>query len=313
MNEFERIEHWIKHLSRRDESIKEPIGDDCALVETGGVKLLLSNDEQIEKQHFARHFPAKGVGFKLIAANVSDIYACGGEPLWINLSVALPPELPDEWMLGFYEGVKAACERYRVSITGGNTTASDTLSLGAFIVGRCERFVSRRGANATEALMITGPLGESRAGLEHLLAQKSIQTENDNRLVKSHLYPDLPSRQIDFIARNATAAIDISDGLAGDLGHLIEKSGVGFLITDPEKLYSDALLSFCQDDGKQALKYALYGGEDYQIAFTLPATHAQEAQKLGALHIGTVTDNGKLQLSGPKGEIELPIRGFAHF
>lgn len=313
MNEFERIEHWTKSLNQKDESIKVPIGDDCALVESGGLKLLLSNDEQIEGHHFKRHFPPKGVGFKLIASNVSDIYACGGTPLWVNLAIALPPELPEGWMLSFYEGVSSACERFKLSITGGNTAASDTLSLGAFIVGRCDRFIARRGAKPDERLMLTGPLGESRAGLEHLLAERAIQSETDNAVVKSHLYPDLPSKLVAFIAEHATSAIDISDGLAGDLGHLMAQSGVGFLIEEPEALYSPHLLEYCRQDGKRALKYALFGGEDYQIAFTLPESQVKKAQSLGASLIGRATDTQKLQIHGPKEALELPAKGFVHF
>lgn len=302
-HEFDLIGSLISRLHPADASVVAGPGDDCACVRVGGELLLISNDEQIEDRHFTRAFPARGVGYKLIAANVSDILACGGVPKWVNLSLALPPQLDQAWVEALYDGIKEACENFGVSVTGGNTAASQKLHIGAFILGTAARFVPRSGARPGDGLFLSGPLGEARAGLEKLLSG-----EMDHPLAKTHLYPAVALHLQPLIGAFATAAIDISDGLAGDLGHLMAQSGVGFEIADPSRLYASKLAGWLGGEEK-ALEYALFGGEDYQCAFTLPPDRTDQALALGCLAIGQATAAKTLKV----GQKTIAPKGFEHF
>ena len=302
-HEFDLINTLTKRLNAPDRSVVAGPGDDCACVQIGGELLLISNDEQIEDRHFKRHFPAHGVGYKLIAANVSDILACGGLPKWVNLSLTLPGDLDQTWVEALYDGIAKACETFGVSVTGGNTAASDRLHIGAFILGSATRFVPRSGARPGDALMISAPLGLSRAGLEKLL-----EGDAAHPLAQHHLYPAPPLHLQPFIAAHATAAIDISDALAGDLGHMMAQSGAGFRIDRPDRLYARELVDFLGSEAL-ALEYALYGGEAYQLAFTLPQASVKEAESLGCLLIGEATQEAGLFLH----ETAIAPKGFEHF
>ncbi|MGE4295403.1 MAG: thiamine-phosphate kinase [Campylobacterales bacterium] len=301
-HEFELIRTLVSTLSAPGESIVAGPGDDCACVRIGGELLLISNDEQIEDRHFKRSFPPHGVGYKLIAANVSDILACGGTPKWVNLSLALPGNLPQSWIEALYRGIDEACRVFGLSVTGGNTAAADKLHIGAFILGTAKRFVPRSGARPGDVLMLGGTPGKSRAGLEKLLLG-----QNDHPFCKAHLYPAVPLHLQPLIETYATAAIDISDALAGDLGHLMTQSGVGFEIADPGLLCDGALAAEAGEAA--ALEYALFGGEDYLPLFTVDAAHAAFAQAQGCVAIGRATRETVLKV----GQKYITPKGFEHF
>ncbi|MDR2638343.1 MAG: thiamine-phosphate kinase [Helicobacteraceae bacterium] len=302
-SEFEIIGLLTKRLRTRGRGVIQGVGDDCACVAAGGELLLISNDDMRENVHFRRDFPPRGVGFKLIAANASDILACGGVPKWINLSIGVPADLDESWLIELYDGVNDALERFGVTATGGNLTRCESVQLGGAILGTTTRFVSRRGAKAGDDLWLSAPLGASRLGLEALLKGSADET-----LAKMHLYPRLALALQPLIARYASSAIDISDGFLGDLGHLAEASGVGFEVSDPKALIADEALLAIGDFDK-ALDFALHSGEEYQLLFTAPSDAHKTILDAGAIAIGRAIADRKL-ISG--GKTYAP-RGFSHF
>jgi thiamine-monophosphate kinase len=278
------------------------VGDDCACVQAGGKLLLISNDDQIENTHFTRSFPPRGVGYKLIASNVSDILSCGGIAKYINISLHIPNDINEKYILEVYEGIKEACVEYAADITGGNTSASATLALGAFVIGETDRFVTRGGAREGDLLYISAPFGRSRFGLERLL-----KGETNHPLSNAHLYPKLPTHIQPLIAGFATSAIDVSDGFLGDLGHIAEKSGVGFNIYDRSSIIDQELLRFM--DKKSAVGYALNSGEEYQLIFTIAPYDKKEADRYSILPIGEAISGQGLFLEGRA----VRVKGFMHF
>ncbi|GHV07404.1 thiamine-monophosphate kinase [Campylobacterota bacterium] len=299
LNEFELIDAITKWLNPGSKKILKPIGDDCACVKIGGKLALLSNDEQIENTHFKRSFDPHGVGYKLIAANVSDIYACGGKPKFVNLALAVPSDLDERWIGKLYDGINEACMAFGVSVTGGNTTRSDTLAIGAFIVGTTSRFVPRSGAKAGDLLYVSAPLGASRFGLERLLAG-----EAKHPLTEAHLYPKLPSEIVKTVRKYASACIDISDGFLGDLRQIAKTSGVGFRIDDPSQIADMRLIA--ELGSEKAKEYALYGGEEYQLLFTAPRKYRD---KFALEPIGEALEARLFSIGGVRKEAQ----GFDHF
>ncbi|MDR0747468.1 MAG: thiamine-phosphate kinase [Helicobacteraceae bacterium] len=292
--EFELIEKLTSNF--------EMIGDDCACVKVGGKLLLISNDDQIENTHFTRSFPPRGVGYKLVISNVSDILSCGGIAKYINISLHIPKDINEEYILEVYEGIKRACKEYAVDITGGNTSTSATLAISAFILGETDRFVTRGGAQEGDLLYISAPLGKSRFSLERLLAG-----EADHPLYDTHLYPKLPTHIKPLIAGFATSAIDISDGFLGDLGHIVNKSKVGFNIYNRLSIADRELLRFM--DEESAVEYALNSGEEYQLIFTIAPRDKKEADRYSLLPIGEAIGGGGVFIEGEA----VRAKGFAHF
>jgi thiamine-monophosphate kinase len=302
-DEFDLIESLTKRLRTKRDDVIRGAGDDCACVTIGGELLLISNDEMRENVHFKRDFPPRGVGFKLIAANASDILACGGVPKWINLSIGAPEDLDTNWLFELYDGINEALVKFNVAATGGNLTRSDRIQLGGAIFGTTKRFIARGGAKVGDDLWLTAPLGNSRLGLEALL-----RGDRGDAAINSHLYPKLAFELSELIAKFAASAIDISDGFLGDIAHLMKASGAGFVIDNPQALISQETLNRIGDFDK-ALDFALNSGEEYQALFTAPRKKREVFMDAGGILLGSVTRSKTLLIGGKS----YKPRGFSHF
>ncbi len=263
MGEFELID-LIKRILN-----SERIGDDCASVEVGGEKLLLTTDCLVEGVHFLKSYPYEAVGWKAVSVNVSDIVANGGEPIWLLVSLKMP-EADSKMVEGLYLGIKKACEFYGCEVVGGNISRAKEMALDISAVGKSDRFVGRKGARPGEGIFVSGTLGDSRAGLELLLMEKKTYESFELALIERHIRPTARIDYVRHIRKYASASMDISDGLVADAGHLSSRSEVRIDIDTSKLPLSKELKLFCDKYGKNPLDYALFGGEDYQLLFTHP-------------------------------------------
>jgi len=257
---IERIKEWLG---------TKTIGDDCAPIDLGGKKLLLTVDAMVEEVHFRREYPPEAVGWKSISAGVSDVVGNGGEPLWVLVSLSLP-DIEVSYVKRLYDGIGRACKFYGCEVVGGNISRADRISLHISVVGRSERFVGRSGAKAGDRLFVSGTLGDSRAGLELLLMGKEGYEPFELSLIERHLRPSARIDYVGHLRKYASASMDISDGLLIDAGHLSRRSGVRVDINTANLPLSEELRRFCEKYNKDPLDYALRGGEDYQLLFTHP-------------------------------------------
>ncbi len=328
MDEFKLIEKMAQILGKAGERL----GDDCADLGDG---LIATVDAMVENVHFLPNTPPDLLAKKLVATNVSDITASGGAPLWGLINLNLPQSLGEQWVEKFYAGLKDALAKYRFNLAGGNTSRAGELSFSLTLIGKAKRFIPRSGAKNGDLVFLTGKTGLSAAGLAILLkapdlllslsdrsalrqklwahggvqdlggSLKNLSYHDLKLLLERHLVPRARTDALAFLQKAATAAIDISDGLVADLGHLCASSGVAINLTDlalPTRL----VRIFGK---KSAMRFALSGGEDYEIAFTTPPKYKQAALDLGFLHIGTVSDGAGVFYGGKA----LECAGFNHF
>jgi thiamine-monophosphate kinase len=254
------------------------VGDDCAVYELSkGHYLLATCDMLIEDVHFCRKTASAFlIGCKAMACSLSDIAAMGGHPLFALISIGLPETTSEEFVQDLYVGIRSMCRDYQVVLVGGDTVRSpEKIVIDISMVGECPKakFIPRSGAKSGDAIVVTGHLGDSAAGLD-LLEKRVTEPDTERRsvLVEAHLAPEPRCAQGAFLAENFKihSMIDISDGLSGDLKHICDSSKLGARIRADQIPISDTLQEFCSGARIDPLTYALAGGEDYELLFTLP-------------------------------------------
>lgn len=275
-----------------------PIGDDCAVLEVpAGEKLLATVDMMVEGIHFkVEDTDPVTLGRRALAVNLSDIAAMGGTPRWCLISLGLPA--PSPFVDGLYEGLGDMARRHGVLVAGGNIARlPERMAIDITVVGTAANPILRSGARPGNDIYVTGPLGRSAAGLQCLLRGN----RNHPALVAAHLDPQPRIEQGRQLAALATAMIDISDGLAQDLGHICERSRTGANLDSASIPIDDETRRAAAELGLDPLRLALHGGEDYELLYAGPA---------GApgVRIGQVTAGG-LTLDGQP----LDPRGWDHF
>ncbi len=280
LGEFGLIARLTAGLASRPD-VLVGVGDDCAVLDVGGERVLLATcDAQLEGQHFllANATPEQ-IGRKAMAVNLSDIASMGGVPRYALVSLLLPADLSVGFIDGFYRGLRLEAERYGVLIVGGNITSAQGFGVDITLLGqaRREQVLLRSGARPGDVLLVTGTLGESAAGL-HLLLHPELVVPAliAERLKQAHRVPvpRVPEGRVLASLGVVTAMLDISDGLAGDLGHLCEQSHVGAIVDEAALPIAKETYQAAQLVGRPALDWALSGGEDYQLLFTAPPAAA---------------------------------------
>jgi thiamine-monophosphate kinase len=269
------------------------VGDDAAAVRGRPETLLLTTDTLLEGVHFRRSTATlRDIGAKAIAVNVSDIAAMGGEPRYALLALALPPDLDVAEADELFAGVLDMAQEHGVALVGGDTCAGPSgVVLSVTLVGQVDGLPMRRsGAGPGDAILVTGSLGASAAGLAVLergpatLAAAHVET-----VVRAHRRPTprvAESRQI-RAAGGATAMIDLSDGLVTDLGHIAAESGVGAWIDVDTLPLAEATLAVARALGVDPLRWALSGGEDYELLFTATPDRAADLARAVTARTGT--------------------------
>src|SRR5690554_6352985 len=292
IGEFELIAR-LTAGRKYDQSVVLGIGDDAAVIQApDGGSLLACTDMLVEGVHFSREkTPPAAVGHKALAANLSDIAAMGGIPRQALVAAGWPPGCTLEYVEGVYKGLHALAEEYGVNIIGGDTVRAPVMIINITIIGESRgKAVGRNGARPGDLLAVTGRVGAAAAGLALLRAgtegagaqgEGGLPEAVREDLIRAQLYPvpRLRAAAVLAAAGAVTAMIDLSDGLAGDLGRLAAASGVGALLYADElpiDSHTRAAAAFLKED---ALRWALYGGEDYELLAALPSEKAAAARE----------------------------------
>lgn len=270
----------IKRISRKikDRSVLNQIGDDTAVVKVGGKLLLLTTDTLIEDDHFSLRWSTPyQIGMKAMEVNVSDIAASAGKPKYVLISLCLREDTDVEFVDELYRGIYAVANRYGFEVIGGNLTHGKQIVIDVAMIGETKKPVLRSEAKAGDLICVTGDLGKSRAGLE--LFRHFGEGAKRFDIVKSHLEPKARLKESAVIAKFASAMIDVSDGLAPEVGHICEMSKVGAVIYKEKIPLSKQMIAAADLVKKDAIDFALHGGEDFELVFTLPEKRMNELKK----------------------------------
>jgi thiamine-monophosphate kinase len=261
------------------------IGDDAAVLDFKGKKVVVSTDLLIEGVHFdLAYMPLKHLGYKAVVVNLSDICAMNAKPTQITVSVAVSNRFPLEAMEELFEGITLAAEQYKVDVIGGDTTSSQKgliISITAIGEADAEDLVYRDGAGETDLLVVTGDIGSAYMGLKVLEREKQVYLVNPNSQPDLDLYAYLVERQLKPEARTdvrtlfhalelkPTSMIDISDGLSSEIIHLCKNSKVGCNLYEDKLPIDPQLISVCEEFNIDSTTVAINGGEDYELLFTI--------------------------------------------
>jgi len=316
LSEFDIIERYFSHRAAARADVVLGIGDDAALLQVPADRqLVVAMDTLVAGRHFPPQTAAFDIGWKALAVNLSDLAAMGADPAWATLSLTLP-DADEAWLAGFADGFFALAERYRVELVGGDTTRGP-LAVTVQVHGLVEpgRALRRSGARAGQQLFVTGTPGDAACALQTLLSGEAVTPALLQRLNR-------PEPRVDFgvaLAGKVTgaAAIDISDGLLADLGHILDAGQCGATLWI-DRLPRSAGLASVQDE--TALACQLYGGDDYELCFSLDPERAGQLealarqQQLAVTRIGVLESQPGIRCRREDGSLYTPQgAGFDHF
>ncbi len=314
-------------LTGDPDRVVQGIGDDAAVVVGRDGPLVVTTDMLIERVHFIRGtLSPQQLGYKALAVNLSDIAAMGARPLDAFVSIAVPASVTVEELDGFYDGMKALAADSGVNLLGGDTTGSKAdLCINVVVTGTApaHELLYRSGARQGDRIVVTGTLGDSAGGLAILLGNPDLPDEVSAELIRAHVEPELYLREARILAASgaAGAAIDLSDGLASDLRHVCEQSGVGAIVDLNAVPLSDALRTLCAATGEDPIRLALTGGEDYRLLVTIHPKRLREVQELVTeatgrhlFDIGEIVEGDQIILRNAVGSTSvLEVSGWDHF
>lgn len=317
MNEFELIRHYFESTSLRRTDVPLGIGDDCALLAPkAGYQIAVTTDTMVEGVHFDKRLSPSDIGYKLMAVNLSDLASMGAEPSWISLALTLP-KADEIWLAEFSRGLAEMAKRFGVSLIGGDTTRGPlTLTVTAQGQVPSGQAMRRDGAQIGDLIFVSGTLGDAALALrKKVIAPLSAHARKD---VEERLFRPQPRVELGASIRQlASACIDISDGLAVDLAHILKRSKVGAVL-DTEKLPISS--HACHLLGEQgAVRQALAGGDDYELCFTVPPEHAEAVIQAAARAqtpitcIGKISQTKGLSLHYQGQAVDWHPQGYLHF
>ncbi len=272
MAEFSIIARYFQSLTTQN--IAVGVGDDCAVITPPHHQQLVTCvDTLVAGRHFPLHTAPHAIGWKSVAVNLSDLAAMGAKPHSILLALSLP-HIDEHWLAEFSRGIADCCQKYQVQLIGGDTTQSPTLTISITALGWIEtgQAILRSGAKVGDLICVSGQIGSAAYALHH--PQSALQSALD-----------YPIPQVDLgqlLCGYASSMIDISDGLAQDLGHIFTASQVGAVVQLADIPLSDELQ---QLDLAQQMQYVLSGGDDYQLCFTLSPQNLAHLQDFCSIPI----------------------------
>lgn len=317
--EFELIAHYFAAGGPRRPDVVLGIGDDAALLTVpAGHELAVSVDTLVAGVHFPAHTAPRAIGHKALAVNLSDLAAMGATPAWFTLALTMP-QADTAWLDEFCAGLFALAKAQRIALVGGDTTRGP-LSITVQVHGLVPAgmAIRRSGARAGDRIYVTGTLGDAALGLYSLTGACDLDAAERAALIRRLEYPE-PRIAAGIALRGvASAAIDLSDGLAADLGHILAASGVGACIDLARIPALPAVARHTARTGNAGL--LLGGGDDYELCFTVPAERAAllaerfACSAAGYHDIGVVEAAPGLRCRGDNGAVLDPVpAGYRHF
>ena len=329
LGEFGFVERLTKDITTVNKETVKGIGDDAAILQFGSdEEVLITTDLFMEGVHFdLTYFPLKHLGYKVVVANISDIYAMNGTPKQITVSLGISRKFCIEDIEELYSGIRLACEQYGVDIVGGDTTSSLTgLAISITATGTAPKgtAVRRSTAKETDLICVTGNLGAAYMGLQLLEREKIATAGQDMQpdfagkeyILERQLKPEARKEVIEKLRSEnikPTAMMDISDGLASELMHICKQSGVGCRIYE-ERIpidYQTAVMA--EELNLNVITCALGGGEDYELLFTVPiADHEKVAAMKDVRVIGHIVSDtmGLALITRDGAEMQLKAQGW---
>jgi len=308
LSEFALIQRYFSRQKVKNLSTHVGVGDDCALMTIpDGYELAVTTDTMVENIHFFAGTDPKLLGHKLLAVNLSDLASMGAAPVSVMLALTLPT-VDEIWLEAFANGFLALAERYSVDLIGGDTTAGPlTLTVQAMGLVPRGKALLRSTAKPGDFIYMTGRLGDAGLGLK---INHGYKCANPDAALLRFNAPDPQVEAGLTLVDMANACIDISDGLAGDLGHILEQSGVGACLDWEVLPLSDEVLTYIQETGDWLMP--LTAGDDYQLCFTVSPEKAAQLT-IDCKKIGTIESEPGLRLD-KSGQLQaLKVKGFEHF
>lgn len=296
MGEFGLIKHLTKDLKQVQPSTKKGVGDDCAVMDFGTKKVLMTTDMLLEGIHFnLEYVPLKHLGYKAAVVNFSDIYAMNGTPTQITVSLGISKRFSVEDIEALYSGIRLACERYNVDLVGGDTCASMTgltISITCLGTAAAKDIVYRDGAKLNDLICVSGNLGTAYMGLQLLERELMVQRSTNygsnpspstgemegaeaftgkEYLLERQLKPEARRDILESLRKagvKPTAMMDVSDGLSSELLHICSQSGVGCCVYEDKLPIDYEAAALAEEMNLNIVTCALNGGEDYELLFT---------------------------------------------
>lgn len=332
LGEFGLIKHLTKDIKTLHKSTLKGVGDDCAVMNFGTKKVLMTTDMLLEGIHFnLEYVPLKHLGYKAAVVNFSDIYAMNGTPTQITVSLGVSKRFTVEDIEALYSGIRLACERYGVDIVGGDTCSSMTgltISITCLGEANAKEIVYRNGAKLNDLICVSGNLGTAYMGLQLLERERIVARADENAqlafegreyLLERQLKPEARRDMIAALKQagiKPTAMMDVSDGLSSELMHICSQSGVGCCIYEDKLPINYQAAALAEEMNLNIVTCALNGGEDYELLFTCSLEDYEKLIPIEDLYIiGHITKQEYgCNLIGRNGEeLQLKAQGWKAF
>jgi len=325
LGEFGLIDHLTKNFKITQKSTIKGIGDDAAVLDFGGKKVIVSTDMLVEGVHFdLSYMPLKHLGYKAVVVNLSDVYAMNAEATQITVSIAVSNRFPLEALEELYAGIETAAKTYNIDVVGGDTTSSVSgLLISVTAIGEVneDNVVYRKGAKPDDLLVVTGDLGGAYMGLQVLEREKEVFKVNPNNQPDLDKYTYIIERQLKPEARKdivklledldvkPTAMIDISDGLSSEVLHLCKHSDVGCDLYENKIPLDPQVISTCEEFNIDSTTIALNGGEDYELLMTISQEDFPKIKANPSLTvIGYMTEKNTGMHLVTRAETKIPLK-----
>jgi thiamine-monophosphate kinase len=329
LGEFALISKLTKDLAKNRPSTLLGVGDDAAVIDPLGKRVVATTDMLVEGVHFdLSYVPLKHLGYKAVIANLSDVCAMNAKPTQILIGLGVSNRFSVEALEELYEGVKTACELYKVDLIGGDTTSSPsglTLSITAIGLVDGDSVVTRGGASAGDLLVVSGDLGAAYMGLQVLEREKEVFKEapkaqpdlqNHSYIIERQLKPEARTdivTELSDLKVKPTSMIDISDGLASECFHLMAASGLGVRIYEDKLPIDPKTYDTAREFNLDPTVCMLSGGEDYELLFTISQNNFENIRNHPKLSVvGHMTEDSKEHIMVTKNglDVELKAQGW---
>lgn len=319
LGEFSLINKYFLSPSNRKE-VSVGIGDDCAIVSVPADKqLAVTTDTLVDGVHFPSDTSPEDIACKAVVVNLSDLAAMGAEPAWLTLALSLP-RVDESWIKSFSESFRETADNYNVQLIGGDTTQGPlSITVQAMGLVEPEKIMRRDAARPGDAIYVSGTLGDAAAGLK-ILQQGHVTDENHAWLVARLNRPQARVELGLKVSECCRCAIDISDGLAADLGHILEASNCGATVNIDRIPLSHQLVEYSTNRNEVDWTMVLAGGDDYELCLVVTAENENKLMKitgetaLPLTRVGVVEDHGSLNIIDETGaKYLLDHGGYEHF